>query len=271
MRRVCSLAVVVLGALLAGTASAEAPVLRIGISSDNPPWSFVPERLPVLLAGQSNLPPVTPGQFKTLTGLDVDVARALAQQMGMSASLVPASWLNLEKELLAGKFDVILSSWTPSRKTPPEVVVSESYYSWGLVIAVRKGSKVKSLSDLPTAGTVGHYADPAVEQTLRSLGTAHTKSYNSEGLLFRDLREGAIEAVVHDSTYARWRVNAEPTLAIVGEPLNKLGYHVGVRRQDQELTAKVLAAVKSLASSPEMAKIKAKWDAFGKPQGRPPS
>ena len=265
MKRVSGLVVAVFGALLFGTAFAEGPVLRIGISSDNPPWSFVPERLAPLLAGQATLPPVTPAQWRTLTGLDVDVARALAQQMGMSPTLVSASWLNLEKELVASKFDVILSSWTPSRKTPPEVVASEPYYSWGLVIAVKNGAPVKSLADLPSAGTVGHYADPSVELTLRSLGSVRTKSYNSEGALFRDLREGVIAAVVHDSTFARWRVNAEPTLRIVGEPLNKLGYHVGVRRQDTELVVKVQAAVKTLVASPEMAKIKAKWEAFGKP------
>jgi len=265
MRRAPGLVIAAFAALLVGPAFAEGPILRIGISSDNPPWSFVPERLPPLLAGESTLPPVTPAQFKTVAGLDVDVARALAQQMGMSPSLVSASWLSIEKELLASKFDVILSSWTPSRKTPPEVVASEPYYAWGLVIAVKKGSPVRSLADLPAAGTVGHYADPSVEQTLRSLGSVHTKSYDSEGALFRDLREGVIAAVVHDSTYARWRVNAEPTLRIVGEPLNKLGYHVGMRRQDKELVAKVQAAVKALVASPEMAKIKAKWEAFGKP------
>jgi ABC-type amino acid transport substrate-binding protein len=265
MKRISSLAAWAFGVILLGSASAEGPALRVGISSDNPPWSFVPERLPALLGGQSNLPPVTAGQFKTLTGLDVDVAHALARRMGTSAVLVPASWVNLEKELLAGKFDVILSSWTPSRKTPAEVVASDPYYAWGLVITVRNGSRVRSLADLPSAGTVGHYADPSVEQTLRSLGSVHAKSYNSEGALFKDLREGAIDAVVHDSTFARWRVNAEPTLRIVGEPLNRLGYHVGVRRQDKELAAKVLLAVKALAASPEMAKIKATWEAFGKP------
>lgn len=266
MKRVVCIPVVVAGALIAGTVWADPPQLRIGISSDNPPWSFVPERLAPLLAGQTTtLPPVTPAQFKTLMGLDVDVAHALARQMGSSATLVPANWLSIEKELLAGKFDVIVSSWTPSRKTPPEVVSSDPYYAWGLVIAVRSGSTVKSLADLTSAGTVGHYADPAVEQTLRSLASVRTRSYDSEGALFRDLREGKIDAVVHDSTYARWRVNAEPTLRIVGEPLNKLGYHVGLRRQDKELMAKVQAAVKALAVSPEMAKIKATWESFGKP------
>ena len=131
-------------------------------------------------------------------------------------------------------------------------------------VAIAQGSKVKGYADLASASLVGHYADPAVEQTLRSLGGVKTRSYTSEGALFRDLKAGALEAVIHDSTFARWRVNADPALHIVGEPLNRLGYHVGVRREDPALLAKVQAAVKALLASPEMARLKVKWEAFGK-------
>jgi polar amino acid transport system substrate-binding protein len=251
--------------LFAWATTASATDLRIGISSDNPPWSFVAERVPAILEGGTGLPPVTPAQFKQLSGLDVDVARALAQRMGMSPKFVSANWLSIEKELLEDRFDVILSSWTPSRKTPPTVTASEPYYNWGLVIAVHgPAAKVASYRDLASARLVGYYNDPAVEQTLRSLGTAHTKAFDSEGVLFKALVDGTLDALVHDSTYVRWRVNTDPTIRIVGEPLNRLGYHVGVRTADKELLAKVNTAVRDLAASPEMAEIRKKAEAFGK-------
>lgn len=250
-------------AVLAG--SVQAADLKIGISSDNPPWSFVPERLPVLLAGATSLPPVTPVQFKGLSGLDVDVAKALAQRLGMTPRFVSASWLNIEKELLDKKFDVILSSWTPSRKTPPTVAASDPYYNWGLVIAVHGAdAKVHNYRDLASARLVGYYADPAVEQTLRSLGATQSKSFDSEGAMFKALHDGTLDVIVHDSTYVHWRVNDDPDIRIVGEPLNRLGYHVGVRRADKELLLKVNGALKELAASPEMAEIKKKAEAFGK-------
>ena len=258
--RYVSLAVLACLAWTSGAAE-----LRVGISNDNPPWSFAPDRLDALVAADAPLPPVTAAQFKTLSGLDVDVSRALAQRLGMSLKLVPANWLNIEAELLEKKFDVILSSWTPSRKTPAGVVASEAYYAWGLVICVRgEAAQVRSYRDLPQARLVGHYLDPAVEQTLRSLGAAHTKAYDSEGALFKALREGAVDAVVHDSTYVRWRVNADPAFRIVGEPLNRLGYHVGVRKDDKELLDRVNTAVHELLASPEMAEIRRKSDALGK-------
>ena len=267
MKRIVFVLVAAIGLMVPAVApsAVEAEVLRVGISSDNPPWSFVPERLPLLLSATTQLPAVTPAQFKTLTGLDADVASALAQQMGAGLRLVPANWQTLEKDLLAKQFDLLLSSWTPSRKTPPGVAVSEPYYTWGLVLCVRADEgNVKSFQSLATAKVLGYYKDPAVEQTLQSLGGVETKTYDNEGTMFRDLKAGKIDVLVHDSTYVRWRVNQDASLKIVGDPLNKLGYHVGVRKDEPELFARVQAAVRALVASPEMARIKAKWEAFGK-------
>ena len=261
-RAALTLAAALTGATTAGAAAAE---LRVGISSDNPPWSFVPERVPALLAVASPMPAVTPAQFKTLTGLDVDIANALGRQMGTAVRFVPANWGSIEKELVDNSFDAILSSWTPSRHTPAAVVASDPYLSWGLVICVRSGdAHVKSYADLAQAKLVGHYSDPAVEQTLRSMGAIRMKSYDNEAILFRDLKSGAIDVLVHDSTYVRWRTNLDPGFSVVGEPLNKLGYHVGLRKEDKPLLDRVQAAIHALVASPEMARIRAKWDAYGK-------
>lgn len=58
MRRLIGLALV--GLLAAAPSRADA--LRVGLSVDNPSWSFVPERMPALIAsaGDTPLPPVAP-------------------------------------------------------------------------------------------------------------------------------------------------------------------------------------------------------------------
>lgn len=264
MQRTLLVAVAALAALAAAPASPASPELRIGLAVDNPPWAYAPERLPQLLAGESDPPPITPAQLRSLEGFEVDVARRLCRQIGMTARFVPTDWAALEQQLLEGRFDVILSAWTPSRKTPPDIVASEPYAAWGLVVTVRAGSKVSTYADLAQAALVGHYADPAVERTLRSLGLAQTRSYDSEGPMFRDLKVGILDAVVHDSTYARWRVKADPALRIAGEPLNRMGYHVGLRRHDAELLAKIQAALEQVG--PELESLRARWEVAGKPQ-----
>lgn len=45
----------------------------------------------------------------------------------------------------------------------------------------------------------------------------------------------------------------------MGEPLNRLGYHIGVRKADAELARKLEDVEKSLDGSPELAAIRKRW------------
>lgn len=259
-------AIVVVLAAAAGLLPAQEKVLHVGMESGNPPWSFNPERLVSFDGDPAQVlpaPPATAAQLQSLRGIDVDVAKALARRMGMSVEFVQAGWYDLEKLLLAGKFDVILSAWTPSRTTPKEIVASDPYYSWGLQMAVRmEDKKIRSYADL--AGLpLGHLKDPAVQQTLVSLSSANLKGYQSEAQLFHDLKSGSLAAVVADSPYVRWRVANDRSFRVVGEPLNKLGYHVGVRASDTALFTSVQAAVRGFLASSDADEIRKHWESPG--------
>jgi ABC-type amino acid transport substrate-binding protein len=61
-------------------------------------------------------------------------------------------------------------------------------------------------------------------------------------------------------------VAGDSTLRAVGEPLNHLGYHVGVRSEDADLLARVQAAVKAMAADGETDAIRRKWEAPAAPR-----
>jgi polar amino acid transport system substrate-binding protein len=241
-------------------AAAETTLLRVGMDTRQAPWAYVqgfefanqeePKKDPVL----------SEAQLKKVVGLDVDVMNALARRLGTTAVIVPTSWFGLEEGLLAKRYDIILSSWTPSPKTPATILASGPYYEWGLLIAVRaEEKKIQSYQDL--AGVkVGHYKDPAVERTLRSMGAAQLVAEDDAETLFTDLKQGTLPAIVFDSLYVRWRVANDASFRSVGEPLNRLGYHVGVRKEDAALFKRVEAAVKDLMGATELKEIRARWE-----------
>jgi polar amino acid transport system substrate-binding protein len=244
----CTLAAFPLGA-------AEPP-LRVGLDPRIPPWSFIPG----LQADEDVAPSVTDAQLQRAQGIDVDVAAALGRRLGRPVRLVPVAWLDMEQGLLDGRYDVIVGGWTPSPKTPPQIRASSSYLDWGLQVCVRADDKkVRNFTDL--AGTrVGHYRDASVERTLRSLQAESLVPYAVQDKMFEDLKAGKLGAVVFDSPYVRWRVARDPSLRAVGEPINRLGYHVGVRKSDDALFEAVEAAVKDLGASGEGARIKLRWE-----------
>jgi ABC-type amino acid transport substrate-binding protein len=59
---------------------------------------------------------------------------------------------------------------------------------------------------------------------------------------------------------SRWRVARDKAFRIVGEPLNRLGDHIGVRRTDADLLKRLDAAIKELRASPDLARIRQRWE-----------
>ena len=257
---------VLLGLLLWPRAGEAQGAFRVCMDTGLPPWSFIPTRLPRFEedpALSKRLPPATPAEIKTAQGLDVDVAQAVGRRLGASLQVVQTSWYELEKTLAAGGCDAIVNAWTPSRRTPPGIAASEPYLQWGLQVAVRRDeTRFARYTDL-AGHAVGHIDDPALELTLRALAGAKLAAYALNRELFYALQTGKIDAVAHDSTYIAWRIGRGEPFKTVGEPLNKLGYHVGVAKAGGEASARVLAAVQELARSAEMEGIRRKWQGAG--------
>jgi len=244
--------------LVSGALHAE-DVLRVGMDTRSPPWSFVPG-LDYSKEDPSKDPQITEAQLRKLTGIDADVATALGQRMGMVVRIVPIAWFDLENALLSKRIDAILNAWTPGRLTPATIVASDPYYEWGLLLTVRSDdASVKSYADLARV-TVGHFKSQVVERTLRSIGAGKLQVYDVQEALFDDLATKKIGAILYDSPYVRWRVSRDKTFRTVGEPLNRLGYHVGLRREDAALIAKVKTALAEIASFGEREKIRQKWE-----------
>jgi polar amino acid transport system permease protein/polar amino acid transport system substrate-binding protein len=233
--------------------------LKIGLDPRSAPWAFVPG------ADYSSVdfrtePSLSRAEVDKVTGLDVDVSRALARELGRRPVFVPVGYYRLEQALLRGEIDLVVNAWNRTRETPASIRESEPYCFWGLLVAARADdARLKSAADL-RGKRVGHFESKLVNQTLHSLGAAELKTYDNETMLFADLKAGAIDAVVYDSPAVRWRARNDRAIHAVGEPLNKLGYHVAVRAGDEALFARVQGAVRALTRSGALAAIQSRWE-----------
>jgi ABC-type amino acid transport substrate-binding protein len=250
--------------LWAATAANAQDVLRVGMDTRTPPWSHIPG-VDYSQEDSTKSPQISEAQLGRVEGMDVDVATRLAQHLSARLRIVPTAWFDLETGLLAKRYDAIINGWTPSSKTSPAIFASTPYYDWGLLIAVRSDDKrVRAYADL--AGmTIGHYRDPVAERTLTSLRPGKLIPFDSQEALFDELRAGSVRAVLFDSLYVRWRISHDPAFRAVGEPLNRLGYHVGLRREDSVLCRNIQSAVEWLVNSGEIAKIRQKWEGAPRP------
>ena len=120
------------------------------------------------VAAEPGTPPMLYKAGARYDGFDWQVARAIAKRIGVEdVVIVPGKYSELPGRLLAGKADVIVSGYTADDSISG-LDWSDSYYDYGLCLAVKKGSRVRSVRDLD-GKVVGIFNDPAAEEEVKRL------------------------------------------------------------------------------------------------------
>lgn len=197
--------------------------------------------------------PKKPGH---LLGFDVEVAEALARELGVRAEFVQNDWSTLVPSLERGTFDVIVNGLeaTPSRGA--RIALSRPYYVFQEVLSVRDGdARVSDLASLRGL-RVGTLANTLAWEMLATSG-AQRVPYEDVEETYLDLLHGRTDAVLLDDVVAE-RYGRKPGLHSVG-PVGTGEYVVGVRRSEPELLHAVDRALAQIERSGELQRILGRW------------
>lgn len=148
----------------------------------------------------------------TPIGFDMELAQALADDMGLELELVDTAWDGIFAGVDTEKYDVILScvSWTKDRNE--NYLLSKTYVANAPVLVVPKDSEITSMDDMG-----GHSVAVQMETTADYL----VQRFNEEGLgadlrqyekvinAFDELKAGRVEAVCTDAVVASYYLGDE--------------------------------------------------------------
>lgn len=85
----------------------------------------------------------------TLVGYDVEIARAVAEKMGVEAEFVETSWDGIIAGLDAGRFDSVFNQVTITDEREEKYNFSEPYtYAHGALIVAADNDEIKTFEDL---------------------------------------------------------------------------------------------------------------------------
>ncbi|HYQ40831.1 MAG TPA: ABC transporter substrate-binding protein/permease [Polyangiaceae bacterium] len=199
----------------------------------------------------------SPTQPGVIIGFEVDIAEALARELGVRAKFHQNDWSNLVPSLERGDFDVALNGLedTPARRA--RLRLSRPYFVYGETLAVRAGSSLHSLSQLRgrRIGTLNQ----TVAQDLLQAQRAEVVLYEGQQEPYMDLSHGRVEGVLLDHVIADRYGCGQPGLQCVKQDLARGTYVIGMRPTDVELAARVDAALSRLIESGQLRRILEHW------------
>ncbi|PQQ37361.1 ABC transporter substrate-binding protein [Photorhabdus laumondii] len=157
----------------------KAGAVRIAVFDSNPPFGFIDP------------------QTKKLAGYDVDIANAIANDLGVKLELRPTNPANRLPLLVSKKVDLIAANFTVTHERAKQVDFSIPYFATGQKFIARKGI-LKSPEDIKNL-RIGADKGTVQEITLREhYPTAKVISYDDTPLAFAALRNGNVQAITQD-------------------------------------------------------------------------
>ena len=215
-----------------------------------------------------------PASPRTVVGFEVDLAQALAAELGVTAQFFQAPWDDLPSLLETNQIDVILNGYelTPARAA--RMASTSPYYVYRLTILVPRDRSPISDWDTLLHSRDGHR--PWRVGTLVSSGAylymqhfdgaVDLIGYRANTDAMREVEHDKLDATVVDLPIATFYQDQYPELRQVGTPTAG-GYYVAyVRQQDQSLCAALDTALVRLVADGRLRQIYERYDLWNDDQ-----
>lgn len=135
-----------------------------------------------------------------LVGFEIDVARQLAQDMGVEVEFVPTAWSGIIPALMTGKFDVIIGGMgiTPERNLKVNFTMPYDYSGMSMVAHRKKADGFSTLEDFNNKDVnIAVRMGTTAEQAARKyLPNANLRLFENESQALQELNLGRVHAVV---------------------------------------------------------------------------
>jgi len=206
-----------------------------------------------------------------LVGYDVDVARAVAEKLGLKVEFVETPWDAIFAALESDRFDVVANEVTINDERKQKYDLSEPYsVGEGVIVTRADDSSVKSLDDI-LGKVAGETATSNWAQVARDHG-ARVEAVEGFTQAIKLLNQGRVDVVINDSiaVYAYLAETGDNSVKIAGTTGEKSEQGFAARK-NSGLLPDLNKALDELRSDGTLATISKKYlkaDASGGPEAQ---
>lgn len=204
----------ILFALLSAALSTEP--LRVGMDLSYPPFETI---------GADGQP----------SGISVDLAAALAKELGQPLQIENIPFTGLIPSLKSGKIDLIISSMTATPERARAVAFSDPYLTTGLAALIPKNSTAQNLEGIDQPGNTVVVRQGTTGEVFarRHIRQAKVLTLEKENACVLEVVQGKAAAFIYDqmSVFQNAKRNPDTTRALLA-PLQQESWAIALRPDD---------------------------------------
>ncbi len=271
MKRVI-VVLLILGVLLAGCAQQEKPAATSTPTPTPEKTAEKKDELKLVKPGKLTVgsdvayPPFeytnqTTGEYE---GFDIDLAKELAERLGLELEVINTAWDGIIPGLLAHKYDVIISAMTITEERAKQVSFSDPYFEAKQVILAKKGSGIKGVEDLAgkkVGVQLGTTGDFAAQKLIENGIKFELVKYEDTPSALMAIEKGDIDAAIIDNfvAYLAQKNNPDVFEVIEDKTFEPEYYGIAVNKDNPALLEAINKALKEMKEDGTYDKIYQKW------------
>ena len=214
----------------------------------------------LVMATNAEFPPYEFHDGGDIVGIDAEIAKAIADELGMELEIEDIAFDSIIPEITSGKADMGLAGMTVTEDRKQSVDFTDTYAKASQKIIVKEDSAIASPDDL-TGVIVGVQQGTTGDIYVSDLEADGTtvERYNKGFEAVQALSQGKIDAVVIDGEPAKTCVAQTEGLKILEESFTDEEYAIAVKKGNTELLEKINGALKTLKDNGTLDEIVAKY------------
>ncbi len=205
----------------------------------------------LVMATNAAFPPYEYKEGDEFKGIDVEIATAIAAELGMELEIADVEFGSIVGGVQTGKYDMGMAGMTVTEERKQNVNFSNTYAKGVQVVIVKEDGAVQSLDDMEGVmigvqqDTTGHiYASDTPENG--GYGEDAVIPYKTGADAVQALITDKVQCVIIDNEPAKAFVEANEGLKILDATWVEEDYAIAIAKENEELLTKVNDALVKL-------------------------
>ena len=177
-----------------------APVVKVATTGTMPPFSFQDD-------------------YGNMQGIDIDSIRAIGEEQGFKVEFYKETWQNMFDSVESGSRDLAISGISYKDDRAARYGLSNSYFfNPSAVMYAKSNLNINGLGDLKGLHVAGMDGTKQVDQVKETGGYSELSTTVTTFLLFEDLVQGKVDAIVQDLPLLQYTAANHPDHKVVIVP-----------------------------------------------------